>query len=121
MWPRIISALLGIWLMVAPALLGYRGVASISDHIVGPLVAATAIIAIWEVTRQLRWLGIPLGLWLLLAPGLLRFPSRALANSAVVGAALVILSFLGGRVKERYGGGWRGLVKGKQKAESREQ
>lgn len=111
MWPRIISALLGIWLMVAPSLLGYRGVASISDRIVGPLVAATAIIAIWEITRPLRWLGVPFGLCLLIAPGLFHFPSHAVVNSAVAGTVLVIISFLGGGVKERYGGGWRGLVK----------
>ena len=110
MWPRIASALLGIWLMVAPSVLHYDGRASINDHIVGPLVAATAIIAIWEITRPFRWLGIIFGLWLLLAPGFLHFPSHALINSAVVGAVLVILSFLGGRVREKFGGGWREIV-----------
>lgn len=111
MWPRIVSALLGIWLMVAPSVLHYDGHASINDHIVGPLIAATAIIAFWEITRPLRWLGIVFGLWLLLAPGFLRFPSRALVNSAVVGAVLVILAFLGGRVGGKFGGGWRELVR----------
>ncbi|HEU4586171.1 MAG TPA: hypothetical protein VFR95_10495 [Gemmatimonadaceae bacterium] len=74
MWPRIFSALLGIWLMLAPSLLHYGGRASLNDHIVGPLVAATAIIAIWEATRPLRWLGILFGLWLLFVPGLFDFP-----------------------------------------------
>ena len=110
MWPRIFSALLGIWLMLAPSLLHYDGHASISDRVVGPLIAATAIIAIWEVTRPLRWLGILFGLWLLFAPGLFHFPSHALVNSAVVGAVLVILAFLGGRVNQKFGGGWREVV-----------
>ncbi|HET7622298.1 MAG TPA: hypothetical protein VFK39_10380 [Gemmatimonadaceae bacterium] len=110
MWPRIVSALLGIWLMVAPSVLHYDATASISDRVLGPLIAATAIIAIWEVTRPLRWLGILFGLWLLIAPGIFDFPSHALANSAVVGAALVILSFLGGRVRGKYGGGWKEAV-----------
>jgi hypothetical protein len=110
MWPRIVSTLLGIWLMLAPSLLHYDATASISDRVAGPLIAATAIIAIWEVTRPLRWLGIVFGLWLLLAPGLFHFPRHALVNSAVVGAALVILSFLGGKVREKFGGGWRGVV-----------
>ncbi len=96
MWPRIVSALLGIWLMVAPSLLHYDGHASLSDHVVGSLIAATAIIAIWEVTRPLRWLGIIFGLWLLFAPGIFRFPSHALVNSAIVGVVLVILAFMGG-------------------------
>jgi hypothetical protein len=110
MWPRIISALLGIWLMVAPSVLHYDASASINDRIVGPLIAATAIIAIWEVTRPLRWLGILFGLWLLVAPGIFHFPPHALVNSAVVGALLVILSFLGGRVMEKFGGGWGEVV-----------
>jgi hypothetical protein len=110
MWPRILSALLGIWLMVAPSLLHYDGHASISDRIVGPLIAATAIIAIWKVTRPLRWLGILFGLWLLFAPALFHFPSHALVDSAIVGAVLVILAFLGGRVNQNFGGGWREVV-----------
>jgi hypothetical protein len=98
MWPRVVSALLGVWLMAAPALLGYSGTASTSDRVVGPLVAAIAIIAIWEITRPLRWLGVPFGLWLLVAPSFFHFPSHALLNSAVVGTVLVILSFLKGKV-----------------------
>jgi hypothetical protein len=121
MWPRILSALLGIWLMVAPSVLHYSGTASINDRIIGPLVAATAIIAIWEITRPLRWLGIIFGLWLLLAPGFFHFPSRALVNNAVVGAVLVILAFLGRVSRDKFGGGWRGIVWRKQKAESRKQ
>lgn len=111
MWPRIVSALLGIWLMVAPSVLHYEGIASISDHIAGPVVAATAIVAIWEITRPLRWLGILFGLWLLLAPAFFHFPSPALVNSAVAGTALIILSFLGGRIGQTFGGGWRELLK----------
>ncbi|HET7551088.1 MAG TPA: hypothetical protein VFK04_07345 [Gemmatimonadaceae bacterium] len=110
MWPRIVSALLGIWLMVAPSVLHYDGRASINDHIVGPLIAATAIIAIWEITRPLRWLGIVFGTWLVFAPAFFRFPSEALVNNVVVGAVLVILAFLGGRVNEKFGGGWREVV-----------
>lgn len=111
MWPRIISAILGIWLMAAPALLHYSGAASVSDRIVGPLGAATAIIAIWEVTRPLRWVGVPLGLWLLLAPWPLHFPSVAILNSALVGTAMITLSLVRAKVVGRYGGGWRELVR----------
>lgn len=107
MWPRVLSALLGIWLMVSPSFLHYDGRAASNDHIVGPLVAVTAIIAIWEVARPLRWLGILFGLWLLFAPGIFRFPPPALANNAFVGASLVLLSFLGGKVGQKRGGGWR--------------
>lgn len=111
MWPRVASALLGIWLMVAPSLLHYDGRAAVSDHVLDPLTAATAIVAIWQVTRPLRWLGVIFGVWLLLAPGFFHFPSHALVNNAVVGALLVLLAFLGGKVREKFGGGRREVVK----------
>ena len=110
MWPRVISALLGIWLMVAPSVLHYYGYPAISDRVFGPLIAGPAIIAIWETTRPLHWLGIPFGLWLLFAPTFFRFPSDALVNNVAVGAVLVILAFLGGGVREKFGGGWREIV-----------
>lgn len=68
MWAYILNALLGIWLMAAPAALHYAGVASVNDRIVGPVATECAIIAISEVTRPVRWGNVALGLWLVIAP-----------------------------------------------------
>ncbi|MFN8556434.1 MAG: hypothetical protein U0531_03480 [Dehalococcoidia bacterium] len=103
------SAGLGLWLMAAPAVLDYGARARTNDRIVGPLVAAFAVVATWEVMRGLRRVESALGLWLLVGPWLLRFPlDRALMDLAV-GALLVMLASRGGRLTGQFGGGWRAL------------
>ena len=112
MWARIINVAVGIWLMAAPAVLGYGGtVAADHDRIVGPVLASLACIAIWEVTRSLRWLNLLIGGWMLLAPWVLGFPSDATVNSSVAGVMVVCLSLVRGRLTHRFGGGWSSLVR----------
>jgi len=106
---QLINVALGLWIMIAPATLNYGRPASTSDFIVGPLVASFACIALWEATRPVRWLNLPLGLWLAASPWLLGHPSSAHANSVVIGIGVAILSCLGGRVRQRFGGGWSAL------------
>jgi hypothetical protein len=109
MLPQIINAILGIWLMAAPAVLGYGRPASTNDHIVGPLVATFACIAIWEATRSVRWVNLPLGLWLIVAPLALGHPTSGQLNSVLCGIAIAGLSCVGGAVTRRFGGGWSTL------------
>jgi general stress protein CsbA len=112
MWARFASLALGLWLMAAPAILGYGPLASDNDRIVGPLAVSVAIIAISEVTREVRWVSIPLGLWLLAAPWLLGYGLAPTINSLVVGLLLIALAFVRGAVEERFGGGWSSLLPG---------
>lgn len=111
MWAQAINVLLGIWLMAAPTTLGYSGLAANSDHIVGPLVATFACIALWEVTRALRWLNLPLGLWQVVAPWLFDYPTAAAINGTIVGIAVAALTCIRGRLHHRFGGGWSALWK----------
>lgn len=113
MWARFVNAALGIWLMAAPAVLGYGGAAQTNDRIAGPLVATCAIIALWEVTRGLRWVNFAAGLWMLVAPWLLGYGLGSLTtlHSLAVGAAVVACALVRGRVEGRYGGGWGTLVR----------
>lgn len=111
MWARIGNTALGIWLMAAPSVLGYDGRAMDNDHIVGPIAATFAVVAIWETTRGLRWVNLLLGIWLLIAPFALGYDeTRALVNSLIVGAAMIVLSQLQGTIKQEFGGGWRALL-----------
>ncbi|HEX7002808.1 MAG TPA: SPW repeat protein [Trueperaceae bacterium] len=103
---RLFEAVLGIWLMVAPAVLGYGSVAATSDRIAGPLIASVAIVAAWEIARPLRHLNLLLGLWLLAAPVVLGFGGAAAVDSVLVGIAVAALSRWRGRVESRFGGGW---------------
>jgi len=116
MWARLLSVALGVWLMAAPAVLGYGGAAATNDRIVGPLAAALSVVALFEVTRPLRWLALPLGLWLLAAPLALEHTAAATCSDLLTGAALVALAPLGGRVRSRFGGGWSALWGGADRA-----
>jgi hypothetical protein len=107
---RLLAALLGAWLMAAPATLHYAGAAATSDRIAGPLVVGTALPAAWPVLRGLRWMELVAGAWLLVAPWLLASPADATIGSVAVGLVLVALAFAGGETEQRFDGGWRAAV-----------
>ena len=111
MWARIIVALNGIWLMVAPAVLGYGGAAATSDRIAGPVAASIAIVAMSHVMRPLRRVNTLVGIWIALAPLLLDHAGAATVNAVVVGASIIALSLFGPDYKDEFGGGWSSLWK----------
>lgn len=110
MLPRAVSALIGLWLMAAPALLGYAGAAATSARIAGPLVVSFAVVAMAEATRPLRWAEALIGAWLLVAPWVTGAPAAATVSDVVAGLLLLVLATMGGAVEGRYGGGWRAVL-----------
>lgn len=118
MFPRLVNILLGVWLLVAPAILGYDGPAAKNSWIVGPLAASFAVIAIWEATRPLRYMNVLMGLWLLLAPWVLQFESTlALWNSLIAGVLMIPVALVRGPIHQRFGGGWSALWKSENEQE----
>jgi hypothetical protein len=107
MWARIVNTAAGLWLMAAPAVLGYGDPAQFNDRIAGPLAVTCAFVAIWEATRPLRRVNLVIGAWLLLAPFVLGYGATApIVNSIAVGVVMIACSFVKGTVENRYGGGW---------------
>jgi hypothetical protein len=111
-WAQVLMALLGLWLMAAPAVFQYGAPASSVHRIVGPVTASFAIVAISPHMRPLRWMGVPLGGILVVSPFFLNAPAAATANGVAVGLAIVALAFAHGRVTESFGGGWSSLWTG---------
>jgi hypothetical protein len=110
MWARILNAALGIWLMAAPAVLGYSAPAETNDRILGPVIATFAIVAISGATRPVRRVNTVAGGWLLLAPWVLGYGAgAATVNDMLVGAVVVGASLVKGKVTDRFGGGWSAL------------
>lgn len=110
MWAQVINFALGIWLMAAPSVLGYAGIATDNDHIVGPVIATFAMIAWWECTRPVRLWNIPLGAWLIVAPWVLGYnDNQILLNSSLVGILVILFSTFRGKVEGTFGGGWSSL------------
>lgn len=109
MWARLLNAVLGIWLMASPAVLGYGGLAADVCRIIGPVAASLAIIALSEVTRPLRWVNAGLGALLVVLPWVLGFPRVASVNCAIVGVLFILCARVRGPLKEQLGGGWSWL------------
>lgn len=110
-WNLLMAAALGVWIMVAPAVLGHAGAAATSHVLTGALVVTWSVIGFSEIARPVRLLNIPCGVWLLLAPLLVTGGGAVGAwSDAAVGVALIILSLRRGRINERFGRWNRVLV-----------
>jgi hypothetical protein len=112
MGARVITIALGVWLMVAPPILRYpRTGADTIDRIVGPVVVLVGVLALREVTRIARYALFLPALFLMLAPWFLHYPANVeLANAELTAIALTICAAIPGRLRQRTGGGWLGLL-----------
>lgn len=107
---QIINALLGVFLMAAPGLLGLGPTASDNFQIFGPVITTFAVVSWWEATRTVRLWNVPIGAWLVISPIFLDYGrGSAVAVAIIVGAAVIGLAFVKGKVEKRYGGGWAAL------------
>ena len=110
-WNLLLSVGLGVWLMLAPSVLGISGAAAHSDHLVGALIVTTAVIALADVGRAMRFLNIALGAWVIAAPWILAGATPASRwSDAIAGALVIVLSLARGPVVERYGG-WQRYIR----------
>ena len=110
MWSQILNLCLGLWLMAAPELLGYKGAATDNGHIIGPIIATFAIISLWEATHGVRKWNYPLGIWLLVAPWILHYSDTiSIGSDMATGILVIILSSIAGKRTYNFGGGWSSL------------
>jgi hypothetical protein len=109
MWARILTIGAGLWLMIAPSVLGYSGAAAHINRITGPLASTFALIAMWEATRAMRWAVLPITLGTLLAPLLFEHSSVATVSNVLTAMIMAVCSFVKGKRQHQFGGGWRAL------------
>jgi hypothetical protein len=82
-----------------------------SDHLVGALVVTTAVIAMAEVVRPLRFINALFGAWLLLATWFLPGASHGAAwSNAAIGIALIGLSLPRGIRSQQHYASWDRFV-----------
>lgn len=116
MWPRLVNIAVGIWLMFAPAVLGYSTTSALaegSDRIIGPLVVSASIAAIWDEIRPLRWVSVGLGVAAIVLPIVLGpffgWPIDGAISSVVSGIVIVLAGRIRGPIDNEFGGGWRSI------------
>ncbi len=95
-WQDAVNALLGLWLVVSPWLLGYAGetAAAWNAWIPGVIVAVAAIAALTAFHEWEEWVNALLGLWLVISPWLLGYAAvtAAVWNHVVVGLVTLALA-----------------------------
>lgn len=108
----------GVLLMFAPAVFGYVDTTAEDVHrIVGPLVLTWSTIAVWNATRDLRWLNVPGALALVTAPLAGDHPTTATIVALITGVVLAGSAPFGGADNEQRDVGWRGLLQAGSRGE----
>ncbi len=105
-WTLVVSAILGAWLMFAPAAfrVSIKTTATDINHLGGALIVVTAVICMGEVVRRGRYLNILIGLGVAVIPWFLEDSTLVLnINSTLSGLAVAALSIPLGPVTEKYG------------------
>lgn len=104
-WNLVIITAIGVWVMLAPAVLGYSGKIADSDHFVGALIITFGIISMSEVLRSVRFINILFGLWLIAATWIIGANSNtAMWNGVISGALILSLTFRKGKIEDNRGG-----------------
>lgn len=110
-WTLAASTVIGVWLMFSRLIWDTATPLADSDHLVGALVVTTAVIAMAEVARPLRFINLLFGAWLMASPWLLHGASAGGALSTVVsGLLLIALSLPRGRRSPEHYGQWDRLI-----------
>lgn len=94
-WTSGVNIVAGLWLLIAPFVLGYQGIQAAlwNDILVGIIVVAFAVARVARplMNPSLSWINAVLGLWLIVAPFVLRYggvvEAEALAAEGAVGGA----------------------------------
>ena len=95
-WQDPLSGLPGVWLLVAPWVLGFAQstTPTANSTLVGMALMATALGATFVPRAWEEWTEVALGAWLVISPWVLGFASlqRPMMNAVVVGIAVLVLA-----------------------------
>lgn len=92
-WPRLVSLLLGLWLVASTLLFRTESSAGFNRLMIGIFVACCALAALWA--PWFRFANLGMGLWLVFTAAEWEHASLFLTLSTfAVGGALVVLSAL---------------------------
>lgn len=97
-WQDWVNLAMGVWLFVAPWVLGFADLpaAAWNCWMMGVVVAAVSVAALIQFVRWEEWINAGIGLWLLVSPWLLGFAgadqAAALWNHVISGLIIGVLA-----------------------------
>jgi len=92
LWPALINAVLGLWLIASPTVIGYGGAAAANDLVMGITVVCSALIPAFLLPRftQSSWVNLFCGIWITLAPAIIGYQQLQVPASNDVAVGLLI-------------------------------
>ncbi|WP_017730885.1 vitamin K epoxide reductase family protein [Nafulsella turpanensis] len=103
-WNLCLIAIIGIWIMSSPGLLGFKGTMADNNHVAGALIVTFAVISMSEVARIVRYIFILFGIWLIAAPFIFGTEQSMVMWATIISGVLLIpLSFPRGKVEDKRG------------------
>jgi hypothetical protein len=109
MWAQLTNILIGLWIMISPAIFYADRTAANNQHITGPLIITFAVIALWEINRNVRLVNILTGSWLIISPLFIHFNAAMIWSNIIAGVLIIVFSLIKRKRKTNYGGGWKSL------------
>ncbi len=109
-WQDPVNLVLGLWLIASPWALGYAAETPPMWNavILGILVGAAALIALFRVMAWEEWVNLAFGAWLVVSPWILGFSGLAAAmwNAVIVGIVVAALALWALGTDKDIGGWW---------------
>lgn len=103
-WNLILTALIGVWLLFANEILGFKGILAAVTDVCGALIIVFSVISWAEVIRAFRFINILISAIFVLAAFVLPGTSQFIIIHSIVIAVVVSgLSIFKGKIREKYG------------------
>ena len=110
-WQDPVNLVLGLWMLVSPWVLGHQAETNPTWNavILGILIAAAALFALFRVMAWEEWVSVAFGIWLVISPWLLGFSAlvAAMWNAVIVGVIVAALALWALSTDKDIGGWWR--------------
>ncbi|HXD39709.1 MAG TPA: SPW repeat protein [Ramlibacter sp.] len=92
-WQDPVNAIMGVWLILSPWVLGFQSdlIALANAVIIGVLLIAAALGAIFVPRAWEEWTETALGAWLAMSPWVLGFNALQTATGAAVASGVVVM------------------------------
>lgn len=113
-WQDPVNALLGAWLILSPWAVGFQAeqVAMWNFVVVGAVLLATALGAIFVPKAWEEWVEVALGAWMIASPWALGYAGleTAMQNAVFSGLIVVAMAIWVLATDENYSGWWQNLT-----------
>lgn len=109
MWACIVTIAAGLWVMISPSIISMSKQVANINHICGPLLITFAVIALWDINKNVIKANLVVAAFLVVATMFLIADVTIIFSNILSGVIAIACSLIKRKSKQQYGGGWRSL------------